>query len=795
MVPRSTAHLAIAHSSPPGGGNPQYLATHLMNVGCKGTKRLDEVGCRDPLVRDLVWDSGLSHDIGKANTPFLNYVSADANLSAKWWTPHAAYSTLALAQLLTEGQTEQQAKATLASYLHLLYLVHHHHAGFKVPEKVFLDFLYAFVPYFTSSLPPDPNFVVWQTKQDWDRHKGPVGKGSHRVVNGTKPIYYEDILYQTTKFFRGRNFELPVPREFPVLSSKAPAEDHFRTFVQVRAAMGALTHGDCVDTGHFYGTKLVKLAPLVDTLTKVQVHQGNLVAEATRRGTSKEIMHLRNVVFNACSIPASASSKFYLLASPTGSAKTIGAMAFAGAIGAKQIIYAPPFLSIVDQVVKDFQDSGLHTDILPHVSVTMSDEAVNDTGELGTTYYRNPKDKISPKQDWLHPLIVSTIERVSRVLLGKSKSDARRLLALYYKDALLVVDEAHTIPPHKLYAYLQVLQHLGCRVLLMTATSASTRLVLDGIGIQYTDLVPASALPVMPSLRTWRLVKSGPTGPDFEQHDQVLSIYDTKWWAHSSFERVRGLEHAYLITTNLCPQHRRKMLAEVRTRLDPANPQPCIVVSTQTIEAGTDLDCPVVYRMASPLVSVIQAGGRCNRGGSRQGAVTVWEPPLPLWNKQGVPACAPDADYYIRALAMLREWKVLFGQGTLISDAELLSMELAVTQEEMASFGGRLKTVDHLIRERQYGPDGIDDLCLIPRDELVAAIVNYEDALRRVESGDMYRSEMDRYTIEMKGPEDRQDGLVTKKPITLKGETEQTWVYIYLGSYDQKVGIGHPDLP
>jgi hypothetical protein len=59
----------------------------------------------------------------------------------------------------------------------------------------------------------------------------------------------------------------------------------------------------------------------------------------------------------------------------------------------------------------------------------------------------------------------------------------------------------------------------------------------------------------------------------------------------------------------------------------------------------------------------------------------------------------------------------------------------------------------------------------------------------------MYRSEMDRYTIEMKGPEDRQDGLVTKKPITLKGETEQTWVYIYLGSYDQKVGIGHPDLP
>jgi CRISPR-associated endonuclease/helicase Cas3 len=95
---------------------------------------------------------------------------------------------------------------------------------------------------------------------------------------------------------------------------------------------------------------------------------------------------------------------------------------------------------------------------------------------------------------------------------------------------------------------------------------------------------------------------------------QALTICNTKDQAQTLFQILKKLGgQNYHLSTLMCPEHRSQTLKEIREKIK--QEKPIKVISTQLIEAGVDVDFPVVYRAMAGLDSIAQAAGRCNRNG------------------------------------------------------------------------------------------------------------------------------------------------------------------------------------
>jgi CRISPR/Cas system-associated endonuclease/helicase Cas3 len=232
-------------------------------------------------------------------------------------------------------------------------------------------------------------------------------------------------------------------------------------------------------------------------------------------------------------------------------------------------------------------------------------------------------------ENWDAPIIVTTSVQLLESLFSNRPSACRKLHRL--QRSVILFDEAQTLPRQLAVPTLAALSHLstayGNSVVFATATQPAfghlDKNVRDASapGWRPRELVPNPAALSAPMKRvevSWGSPDVPAAWNDVaEQMDesfQALCIVNLKRHAKTLWEELgdRLTQH---LSTNLCAAHRQDVLTSVRRQL--AADEPVRLVATQCVEAGVDLDFPVVMRAWGPLDAIIQAAGRCNREGRR----------------------------------------------------------------------------------------------------------------------------------------------------------------------------------
>lgn len=337
------------------------------------------------------------------------------------------------------------------------------------------------------------------------------------------------------------------------------------------------------------------------------------------------VNRLRADISEACRSAATQPPGLYTLTVPTGGGKTLSSLRFAlhhaVANDLRRVIYVIPFTSIIEQNAAVFRQAVGYENVLEHHSnfsfPAEDDESLDD--------YRLRL----AQENWDAPIIVTTSVQFFEALFSHKPGRCRKLHNI--ARSVVILDEAQMIPTSYLKPCLWALHELVTNYHVTVVLCTATQPAIDRL--MPTEARPRELAPeprrLYEAFRRVRVHWLGDMDDDtlaralVERH-QALCIVNTRGHAAELYERLRG-SGTYHLSARMYPAHRSQKLAQIRSALESG--EPCRVVATQLIEAGVDVDFPVVYRALAGVDSIAQAAGRCNREGRLSaGDVFVFRP-------------------------------------------------------------------------------------------------------------------------------------------------------------------------
>lgn len=485
----------------------------------------------------------------------------------------------------------------------------------------------------------------------------------------------------------------------------------------IRMMYSCLTDADFLDTEAFMNpdenASRGAYPKLEDLATRFFTHLDAKQASAK----VSELNRLRAEIRNACEKAAVGNKGLFNLTVPTGGGKTLSSTAFAFrhalGHGLKRIIYVIPYTSIIEQTSEQLREFLGDDGVLEH-HCNLEPEKETRQSRLAS-------------ENWDAPVIVTTSVQFFESLYACKSRRCRKLHNI--AKSVIILDEVQLLPPSLLLpiteAIAQLTLHYGCSIVLSTATQPFLTIV-NGKATALKDIPVTEIIPrgfdlyrklkrteiqfpdATGKMRSWNEIAC-----ELTAHKQVLCIVNTRRHCRELFELMpEGTLH---LSASMCGAHRSSVIREIKRRLN--NHEPVRVISTQLVEAGVDIDFPVVYRAMTGLASVVQAAGRCNREEALDGLgrVVVFNPPEK----------SPKGDLRWAEDTLV---EMLHGDKTLdVDNAEIYPKYYQLFFSRQHDCGSVFS--DYLVRDARYGQiqfrEAAEKFQMIDSQNSVPVIVRY----------------------------------------------------------------------
>ncbi|MCL0107061.1 CRISPR-associated helicase Cas3' [Thermodesulfovibrionales bacterium] len=497
---------------------------------------------------------------------------------------------------------------------------------------------------------------------------------------------------------------------------------------------------------------------------------------------------------------------FFTLTAPTGSGKTLAVLNSVLKLRkyieetegiVPSIIYCLPFTSIIDQNYAVYREVLEHNGLLVNSELLLKHHHLSDPVYISSDPEFDADDSGLFTETWQSELVVTTFYQLLNGIITPRNKNLKRFVSL--KDAIVIMDEVQAVP-HRYWELIRKLfqiigNGLNTRFILMTATQP----------LLFTNDMAIELLPghkkYFEQLSRIRLVNRADSDTPLEDFSIivltelqknpnqnrmcVLNRKSSVSKLYSTFKERLPDRNIYALSTNLTPKDRKKRIKEIRDSLKSGIP--CLIITTQLVEAGVDISADVVDRDMAPLDSIIQSAGRCNRHGSEiKGIVNLWS----LTDDHG------------------KLWKRVYDPFLIDATSEVLVGKTLIEEKEFLDLG---RAYFKLISERSE-PDNVDELLISGKFSEIEAHFKLIENDGPRQSYFIIQSPKDREIWEQYGELNQiEDSLERKKTFSkFKAEFMERIVQVYarssgagimpiesaLGLYTEELGfLGNTNMP